>query len=303
MASDNVSTAPAGRYGEVFDRGYAHYTGPRLGRVQAFRSLVGYSMKRAMGIRKSWTAKVLPILLYIAAIVPLIVMIGVDAVVPDFNFASYTNYIVWTFTVVGIFVAMAAPEMLCVDRRERTLPLYFSRAIGRFDYVFAKVTAMTLLTMTLSLVPCVILWLGRQLTADSVWTSMRENIDDLGRILLIGSLIALVLGTIGLVISSFTDRKGVAITVILIGFLVVTAIGGVGIEVLDEYDWSRYLIFLSLTDSFRAVSIHLFDDQRVSGLDTVAMADLPLQTYLLYFVSVVAVGLLILRWRYRPTDG
>ncbi len=47
---------PAGngeRYGEVFDRGYAHYRGPRLGRRQAVRSLIGYSMKRAMGIRKS----------------------------------------------------------------------------------------------------------------------------------------------------------------------------------------------------------------------------------------------------------
>jgi ABC-2 type transport system permease protein len=255
-----------------------------------------------MGIRKSWTAKVLPFLLYIAAVVPLIVMIGIEAVVPDFSFASYTNYMTWTFTIVGIFVAMTAPEMLCVDRRERTLALYFSRAIGRFDYVFAKLIAMTLLTMTLSLVPSVILWLGRQLTADSVAAAMRENVDDLGRIILLGSLVAMVLGTIGLVISAFTDRKGVAITVILVGFLIVTAIGGIGIELLEDYEWSRYLIFLSLTDSFRAVSIHLFDDQRVSGLDTVAMADLPLQTYLIYFVSVVVVGLLILRWRYRPTD-
>ena len=81
--------------------------------------------------------------------------------------------------MVGIFVAMSAPEMLCVDRRERILPLYFSRAIGRFDYVFAKVAAMTLLTMTFSLVPSVILWLGRQLTADSVWQAMRDNVDDL----------------------------------------------------------------------------------------------------------------------------
>jgi ABC-2 type transport system permease protein len=259
-------------------------------------------MKRAMGIRKSWTAKVLPILLYVAAVVPLVVMIGVDAIVPDFEFASYTNYTQWTFTVVGIFVAMSAPEMLCVDRRERILPLYFSRAIGRFDYVIAKVTAMTLLTMTLSLVPSVILWFGRQLTADSVWQAMRSNFDDLLRILLMGTSIALVLGTMALVISSFTDRKGVAITVILIGFLVVTAIGNIGLEVLDDYEWSRYMIFLSLSDSFRAVSIHLFDDQQVSGLDAVALANLSLGTYLIYFVSIVVVGLLILRWRYSPRD-
>jgi len=301
MAAEQPGT-PQGRYGEVFDRGYAHYDGPRLGRTQAFRSLVGYSIKRAMGIRKSWSAKVLPFLLYVAAIVPLIVMIGIDAVVPNFHFASYTNYIAWTFIVVGIFVAMTAPEMVCVDRRERTLPLYFSRAIARIDYVAAKVTAMALLTMTLSLVPSVILWLGRQLTSDHVWKSMRDNADDLLRVIFIGSVIALVLGVIGLTISSLTDRKAVAVTVILIGFLVVTVIGSVGLELLQDYNWSRYMIFLSLADSFRAFSIHLFHDQEPRLDDAVARAHLSMETYLAYFAVIVAIGLLILRWRYRPTD-
>jgi ABC-2 type transport system permease protein len=303
MATDNGAVeTPQARYGEVFDRGYAHYNGPRLGRVQAFKSLVGFSIKRAMGIRKGWTSKVLPIILYIAVIVPLIVMIGIDAIVPDFNFASYTGYITWTFTVVGIFVAMSAPEMLCVDRRERTLPLYFSRAIGRFDYVFAKITAMTLLTMTMSLVPAVVLWFGRQLTSDRVWQAMKDNIGDLGRIILIGSLIALVLGIIGLVISSMTDRKAVAIAVILVGFLVVTLIGNVALELLEDYEWSKYFIFLSLTDSFRGMSHHLFDDVQYQRYEAIFLADLPLRDYLLYFAGIVVVGLLILRWRYRPTD-
>ncbi len=81
MASDQTNVT-SGRYGEIFDRGYTHYDGPRLGRAQAFRSLMGFSIKRAMGIRKSWSAKVLPFLLYIAAIVPLIVMIGISALIP-----------------------------------------------------------------------------------------------------------------------------------------------------------------------------------------------------------------------------
>ncbi len=301
MANDQP-TVTSGRYGEVFDRGYAHYDGPRLGRPQAFRSLMGFSIKRAMGLRKSWSAKVLPFFLYTAAIVPLIVMIGIDAVIPDFHFASYTSYITWTFTVVGIFVAMAAPEMLCVDRRERTLPLYFSRAIGRTDYVAAKVAAMTLLTMTLSLVPSVILWIGRQLTSKHVWQAMKDNVDDLLRVIFVGSVIALVLGVIALTIASLTDRRGIAITVILVGFLVVTVIGSVGLTLLSDYSWSRYLIFLSLTDSFRAFSIHLFHDQTVRDTDPVARAHLSMQTYLAYFAAIVALGLLILRWRYRPTD-
>jgi ABC-2 type transport system permease protein len=288
------------RYGEVFDRGYAHYDGERLGRRQAFRSLIGYSMKRAMGIRKSWTAKVLPFMLYVAAIVPLIVMIGISAVVPEATFASYSGFLTAIFLVVGIFVATTAPEMVCVDRRERILPLYFSRAITRFDYVAAKVVAMTLLTMTLSLLPVVILWIGRQLVSDAPWQAMRDNVGDLGRVILVGSLIALVLGSGGLAIASLTDRKAVAVTVIIIGFLTFTAIANAGFELLQDEEWARYLILLSPTDSFEAVSNHLFDDLNSWFVEE---ADLPLWLYLGWMAAVVLLSLLILRWRYRPSDA
>lgn len=292
--------APDRRYGEVFDRGYSHYTGQRLGRRQAFRSLVGYSMKRAMGIRKRWTAKVLPFLLYAAALIPLVVMIGVNAVIPDAEFATYSDYLAAIFVIIGIFVATTAPEMLCVDRHERTLPLYFSRAITRFDYVLAKLTAMTLLTMTLSLVPLVILWLGNQLVSDRPWRAIRENIDDLWRVMLTGSLIALVLGTIGLVVSSFTNRKPIAVTIIIIGFLMTTAIANAGLELLEEYDWSRYLILVSVLDTFEGLYDHIIPDN-VTGT-AIARANLPLAVYLGYLVALVAAGILILRWRYRPRD-
>lgn len=299
MATVDSMPPTTERYGEVFDRGYAHYKGDRLGRRQAVRSLTFYSMKRAMGIRKSWTAKILPILLYVAAIVPLIVMIGISAVVPDVEFATYSGYMGAIFLVVGIFVATTAPEMLCVDRRERTLPLYFSRAITRMDYVFAKVVAMTLLTMTLSVIPSVILWLGQQLVSDSPWRAMRDNVGDLGRVLLIGSLIALVLGTGGLAVSSLTDRKAIAVTVIIIGFLILTAIGNSGWELLNEDEWARAFVFLSLSDSFLGFSDHLFHDVTPQFATDVAI---PMWGYLTYFAAVVVASLLILRWRYRPTD-
>ncbi|CAN5766933.1 hypothetical protein BH24CHL3_BH24CHL3_10620 [soil metagenome] len=300
MSHDSTAeTAAPGRYGEVFDRGYAHYTGERLGRRQAFRSLVGFSMKRAMGIRKSWSAKILPILLYTSAIIPLVVMIGISTIAPDAGFASYSTYMGIIFLIVGIFVAMSAPEMVCVDRRERTLPLYFSRAIARFDYVNAKVVAITLLTMTLSLVPAVLLWIGRQLVDNSPLQAMRDNFGDLWRVLLLGFVTAAVLGTLGLMVSSFTDRKGVAITIILIGFLILTGIANVSMELLDEYDWSRYLILLSFPDVFAAISDHLFDDLDNAAVD---QADLSLAVYLGYSLALVIAGILILRWRYSPRD-
>lgn len=291
--------APAGRYGEVFDRGYAHYNGPRLGRPQAVRSLFAYSIKRALGIRKSWTTKVLPFLLYASALVPLIVMIGISAIAPQVEFASYSGYMTSIFLIVGIFVATAAPEMICVDKQERTLPLYFSRAVSRTDYVFAKVAAMTVLTMTLSVVPSVVLWLGRQLVADSPWRAMRDNVGDLGRVVLLGILIALTLGTGGLMISAFTNRKAVAVTVITIGFTLVTTIANVAMELLQDERWSRYAIFASMVDVFEGISGHLFGDvQNV----TVERAGFSLRTYVIYVVALAVVSVAITRWRYAPRD-
>jgi ABC-2 type transport system permease protein len=300
MSSDSLpSSAPAGRYGEVFDRGYAHYTGPRLGRPQAVRSLFAYSMKRALGLRKSWTAKVLPFLLYSAALVPLIVMIGISAIAPQVEFASYSGYMTSIFLIVGIFVATAAPEMVCVDRQERTLPLYFSRAISRSDYVFAKVAAMTVLTMTLSVVPSVVLWLGRQLVADSPWRAIRDNLGDLWRVILLGSLIALTLGTGGLMVSSFTNRKAIAVTVITIGFTLVTAIANVAMELLQDERWSRFFIFGSMIGVFEGTANHLFGGVESAAVDR---AGFSLQTYVIYVLALAVVSVLIMRWRYAPRD-
>jgi len=257
-------------------------------------------MKRAMGIRKIWTAKVLPFLLYLAATVPLVVMIGVNALVPGADFATYSDYLAVVFVIVGIFVATTAPEMLCVDRREGTLDLYFSRVISRSDYVLAKVVAMTLLTMTLSLVPLVILWLGRQLVSDSPWREMRANAHELLRVVVVGALIAVVLGTIGLVISSLTDRKAIAVTIIFLGFVGTTGFANGALVLLEDEGWSRYLILLSILDTFEGIYDHVIDDN-VTG-SAIAQANLPLAVYLGYVGALVVAGVLFLRWRYslRP---
>jgi ABC-2 type transport system permease protein len=287
------------RYGEVFDRGYQRYTGQRQGRRRAVVSLIGYSMKRAMGIRKSWTAKVLPFLLYVAITIPLVVQLGMTAIVPNLHFASYSGYLRGIFLVVGIFVATAAPEMLCVDRHERTLPLYFARAITRGDYVIAKVMAMTLLSMTMTVIPSILLWLGRQLTADGVGQAMRDNIGDLGRVIFVGAMIALVLSALGLAISSLTSRKGNAVTVFVVLFVALTGPANAVLEVLDETAWSRYAIAFHLPLLFVGLCDHVFGDVHDPVVDRVGFS---FAAYMAYLIGLVLVSLAILRWRYAPRD-
>lgn len=287
------------RYGEIFDRGYAHYDGPREGRRRAVQSLFSYSVKRAMGIRKSWTAKVLPILLYASSFVPLIVMIGIAALVPNADVASYPDYFGGIFMLVGIFAATAIPEILIPDRQEKTLPLYFARAITRFDYVFAKVAAAAVLTMTISVLPAIILWLGTQLVAPSPAAAMRDNIGDLWRVMLLGTLIALTLGTIALVIAAIAPRKGVAIAATVIGFLVVSGLVDLAIMNLDA-EWRRILVLGAFQHVFSAIGGVLFDTRP----DTVAReADLPAWLYFAWVIFVIVAGTLFVRWRYSPRNA
>lgn len=295
------------RYGEIFDRGYQRYDGVKRGRRGAITSLIGFSMKRAMGIRKSWTAKVLPILLYVSATIPLIVMIGVLAVfrrmdqLGDFgNFVSYSAYFAAIFTMLGLYVAICAPEMICVDRHERTLPLYFSRAINRSDYVFAKIVAMSLLAMTMTAVPGALLWLGQQLTEEKVRESMANNIDDLGKVLVVGILTSLMYGTIGLMISSFTNRKGVAIAIILIGFMVVTGVSQALSIALEDYEWSRWVLMGDLSTVVLSLSNHFFND--VQGNRFLDHANFSQTECIAIMVGLTLVSGLILRWRYAARD-
>ena len=119
-----MSAAPT-QYGEVFDRGYLHYTGPRLGQAHAIWALARYSMARGLGLRRSWTAKIIPLLLYAGAAIPVVVALGVRAFFPAFEVLDYPAYFGGIFLLQGIFVATIAPEMMSSHRKEELLPLYF----------------------------------------------------------------------------------------------------------------------------------------------------------------------------------
>jgi ABC-2 type transport system permease protein len=111
------------RYGEIFDRGYLHYTGPRLGLAHGIWALARYSMARALGIGRPWTAKIIPMLLYAAVAIPVAVSIGIRAFFPAFQFLDYAAFFGAIFLLEGIFVALIAPEMVSTDRHDHLLPL------------------------------------------------------------------------------------------------------------------------------------------------------------------------------------
>ena len=296
--------APAGeRYGEIFDRGYQHYEGHRHGRGGSILALTRYSMSRAMGLKKSWTAKVIPIIVYISAALLAIIPIGIESFTGR-QVMSYPQMFNILFLLIGVFVATIAPEMLCGDRRENVLSLYFSRAITRLDYVVAKLLATAVLTLTVSFLPPFVLWLGRALLADSPLHAFRDSASDLLRIAVAGVLIAFYLGAGGLMIASFTGRKAIAVAVTIVGFLVLETLANTLLQVVPER-WQNLTILLSPSNTIAAFADQLFTgetaDQGASGARQLIQLTLyPTGTYVAVIVGLVIVGVLVILSRYLP---
>lgn len=286
-------SARVGDYGEVFDRGYRHYTGPRLGTLHGIWALARYSMARALGIRRPWTAKIIPMVLYGAVAIPVAVAIGIRAFVPAFEFLDYPSLFGAIFLLVGIFVATVAPEMVSSDRHDRLLSLYFSRPLGRTSYVLAKLIGTGLLTLTIALVPVVVLWLGNGLLSDEPLATMRDSLGELGRIVVAGSMIAFYLGAIGLLISSFTGRKSVAVGVIILGFVLSESLAFAIAEALrDQPELERWTFVLSPSLTIATMVNGLFGNVEFS-------ADVPLAVVLGVMAAVIGVCCLVMFAWYR----
>ena len=84
--------------GAVYDRGYRPYEGPRGRRAAATAALYRASMRRALGLRRSWRQKVAPFVLLGIVTIPAIINVGVGYVTRERAFdrieiVSYREYV------------------------------------------------------------------------------------------------------------------------------------------------------------------------------------------------------------------
>ena len=120
--------------GAVYDRGYRPYDGPRGGRGAATFALYKASIRRALGLRRSWRQKVAPFVLLGIVTIPAIVNVGIGYVTRDqplvdrIEIITYREY-VGVSSALLLFVALVAPDVICPDRRQRVLPLMFARPL------------------------------------------------------------------------------------------------------------------------------------------------------------------------------
>jgi ABC-2 type transport system permease protein len=294
-------TVASGDRGAVYDRGYRPYEGPRGLRGAATFALFKASIRRALGIRRSWRQKIAPFVLLGVVTIPAVVNVGIGYVTRDridkLEIITYRDY-VGVSSALLLFVALVAPDVMCPDRRQRVLPLMFARPLTGVDYVVAKVGAIASILFAFSFLPQVVLFLGNMLVSDSASDYFTGHLDVLWRVPVAVLILAVYYAVIGVAIGSLTDRRIVAGAGV-IGLLLVTSISS-GILVGDfrpgHGSAAALINILALPLFLRDLVFlgHLYRGAPLAGVHHAGL--LAVATYLA--VLLVGVGVLLRRYRW-----
>jgi ABC-2 type transport system permease protein len=242
-----VTTGPA----EVFDLGYQGYEGERTDRWARRRAIWRDGIRISLGLGRGTGAKIAPWLLLGLALVPVVVLVVVSAFVgpatdpDDFELPSYSEYYEWAMVPLALFAAVVAPLLICPDRRDGVLALYAARPITSLDYVGARWGAFLTVSLAAVWLPQAILFAWNVLDAREPGTFLADNWDVVPRFLLAGAVIATVLTTLALLVSTFATRRAYASVGMLAVLFIGSAVGGIA-----EEDFSG-----TVADAFSLVSI------------------------------------------------
>lgn len=281
--------------GTIYDIGYRHYEGPRLGRRGAAGAIVGAGLRAVFGLGRSARSKIIPWGAVVLALLPAIVALAIKVLADDLiELYSYDSYLWNIGGLLPIFIAAQAPELVVNDMRYRVLPLYFSRPIRRTDYVVAKLVALSLGLLALTLFPLLLLFVGRVLATDDLLAALGDEIGALPAIVGSGIMHAVVLASIGLAISSLASRRAYAAGAVLAVFLV----GGVVSELQEASgsfaDLAPFMSPMSILDGARQ---WLFGGPVAES--PVSASTAPLYLYGVATIALLAISVGILAFRYR----
>ncbi len=282
----------------IHDIGYRRYDGERLGTRYARRSLFVHSLRGAYGLGRSARSKVLPFVLFGVMAAPAVVMVAVAVAAGlDELPIEYTSYGLYMQPIFGLYLALAAPQMVSLDLRYKTIPLYFSRPISHTDYVVAKIAALTSALFLFVAVPVTIAYIGGLLAKLGV----ADQTAAYGQGLVATAVFAVLHAVIALLTASFTPRRGFGVAAIIAVFTVpyfaVSAVQAVATEQgnPDAVGWLGLFSPGSLMDGLQST----FLGGESSFPDQVEVTGAAGPAYLVVTGAIIALCYALVQRRYR----
>jgi len=283
---------------QIHDLGYRAYQGERAGVPWAVRSLAVHSMRRALGLKRAGKHKIVPVLTIGFAFLPAIVMVGIAAFIPTIgalDLIAVGDYFGYIAFALFLFTAAAAPGVLTTDRTTGMLALYLASPLNRTTYVVAKFIGIFTVMLLVTVAPMVFLQIAYTLVGAGPG-GVIDFVTSIARAVLAGSVVAAALTGLGLFISSFPKRWGVASVSIVAAMLVPVIVAGLLTEEADAPAWVSYF---SPPDMLGKAWEHLIGESVDRGL---AIDDLGSTSVIVVAVGYAVVFLGLTWWRYQHIE-
>jgi len=292
--------------GTVFDIGYQRYTDAREGRGRSRRAIFKDGVRIALGLGRGGRAKILPwffigvlavLGLGFALVAGAANRLGGPGTAEKVHLPSHSDYYGIASIILFVFGAVMAPELLCRDKRDGTINLYFVRPITGGDYVIARWAALLAVMTVAAWLPQLLIFLGLSAGDPAPIVYLQQHWIDVPRFLLAGAAMALYVTTLSMLTASFTSRRAYA-SVFLVGLFVITTPFTVGLAQLIGGKAGQWISMFNLTNIPVHVNDVIFGD--VSEITAQAAARKLGSAILVswYFAWTLIPGA-VLWWRYR----
>ncbi|MCD0450301.1 ABC transporter permease [Actinocorallia sp. API 0066] len=304
----------------IHDIGYRHYDGPRLGRGQTLRALYTHNLRALFGLGRGAKAKIIPFALAAFLLLPALADVAIKAIVKEAQFLIPMAAYGYGFQpLIAIFLAALAPVVASREIRYRSVPLYFSRPVGPWDFVAAKFGAFATALVLLVGVPVTVMYVGFLLTRSSLIEAAQQgggfgSVEDIPTVagitgdwalaLLGVVLLALVLSSFALLVAAFTPRRGFGVAAVIALYLISNVVVGIVQGISQDrgaWDVAAWMNLFTPFNLVYSVQVALFDAE---SEPLIAVPDTAMGlTGLLLCVLVVAGSLAALHARYRKAGA
>ena len=278
----------------IYEQGYRKHEGERLGVGASIRSLALHSATRALGLRRTFWAKLLPIAAVVIAYLPAAVFVGIAALLPKEitneidAIPRYADYFGTISAAILLFVAIVGPEVLCSDRKNGMLGMYLASPLNRDTYLLSKVLAVIPVLALVTIGPQLLLLLGRSLV-DAGPSSFGDFLLLLLRAVVGGIIVSSLYTAISLAAASLTDRRAVASAGVILSLLIS---GGVTAALVENADIDKRIYLLNLfLLPFELVQRVYGERGNEPTLQTAALVAA--------LIAWVAASAAVVVWRYR----
>ncbi|MBC7894193.1 MAG: ABC transporter permease subunit [Cytophagaceae bacterium] len=292
--------------GTVFDIGYRSYTGGREGRARGRRAVFKDGVRTALGLGRGARAKILPwIFIGVLSAIALVMAMVAGAVdriagpggARQMELPSHGDYYGIAASLVFVFGAIVAPELLCRDRREGVINLYLVRPLTGSDYVVSRWSAFFVVMLASVWLPQFILFAGLCGGDAEPVTYFLAHWLDIPRFLLAGLAMTLFVTSLALLTASFTTRRAYA-AVFLVGLFVISTPFTVGLSEEIGGKAGQWISMFTLSNIPVHVNDVIFGE--VSELTEDAPARLlPPAVLVGWYLAWTLIPAVVLWWRYR----